>query len=81
MEIANLPDDAQECEGLAENKMQEAASLCLGDRGTLDRYKTLVADVQQLTKASGEKQAAITKIQVRFICCSSLLPFPYPAAV
>lgn len=63
-ELEKLPEDVGECEARAEEKAAEAERLCLGDRGTLDRYKTLVADVDQLTEASEQKQAAITKLQV-----------------
>lgn len=72
-ELANLPEDVAECEALAEAKGAEAEQLCLGDRGTLHRYTTLVADVEQLTKESERKEAVITKLQVYIECTACIV--------
>jgi hypothetical protein len=62
--LETLPEDVRLCEATAEEKVEEAEQICLGDRGTIDRYKALVADVELLTKAGEQKQAAISKLQV-----------------
>ena len=68
-ELETLPEDIGECEAQAEAKATDAERLCLGDRGTLERYKALVTDVEQLTKDRAHKQAAIAQLQVRALHC------------